>query len=217
MLIRAIFVSVLLHLAILLSLTHLDVLSRTQNSGQEVRALHTHLAKRDQGELFSPNVANSAKVHVKPETSIRQYGFASEPKARQPAIADLLPSTSASAKSGKTEPFGSPEVTSSEVLSVSEEVLGQYRLNVARSARQFKVYPSLAREKGWEGVVHVSVAMPIGLERPVVSLGRSSGYGVLDRQALEMVEQAVSLALLPEGMRGSNLTVSFPVEYRLAD
>jgi protein TonB len=217
MLIRAIFVSVLLHLVILLSLTRLDALSRAVSSGQKGRVLNMLIANGDQPEPFSPKVAKSAKVDATRETSVRQYRFAKELKARQSTNALLSPLAGSSANSGKARPIGSPEVTASEPLSVSEAVLGQYRLNVARSARQFKVYPSLAREKGWEGVVHVSVAMLIGLERPVVSLGRSSGYGVLDRQALEMVEQAVNLAILPEGMRGSNMTVSMPVEYRLAD
>jgi len=217
MLIRAIFVSVLLHLVIVLSLIRLDVLSRSANSGQESGALRVHLAKHDQHELYLPKDAKSVKIEPKSERAIRQYRFPSEPKARHSTFTHLLPSDVASAKSGKSEPIGSTGVTSSETPSISKEMLGQYRLNVARGARQFKEYPLLARENGWEGVVDVSVVMPIGLERPVVSLGRSSGYGVLDRQALEMVERAVSQAILPKGMHNTNWTVSLPVEYRLTD
>lgn len=97
------------------------------------------------------------------------------------------------------------------------EAVKEYRLNVARTSRQFKNYPPLARKQGWEGVVLVAVAMPLAAGAPTVSLGRSSGYEVLDRQALDMVEQAVGLAVLPDGMRDRRLKISLPVEYRLAD
>jgi protein TonB len=130
---------------------------------------------------------------------------------------NISQSTVELARSGKAEPKPLVQEKTTELLPSTAEDVGLYRLNVARNARQFKAYPSLALENGWEGVVHVSVAMPIGLGSPIVSLGRSSGHGVLDRQALEMVARAVSLAVLPDGMRGRNLTISLPVEYRLAD
>jgi TonB family protein len=212
MLIRAIFVSVLIHLAILLSQTRFDALSRPILAGHAVNALNVRLAVHGKGELLFPG-----KIDAKSELSDQQGGLPYKREVTHSNVARLLPPTVPLARSGKADSVRAPEATSSEAQTVSAEALGQYRLNVARYARQFKVYPSQARENVWEGVVHVLIAMPIGFGSPVVSLGRSSGHAVLDRQALDMVEQAVSLAMLPEDMRGRSWTVSLPVEYRLAD
>jgi len=197
---------------IVLSQTPFDAVSRQIFAGHTVNALNVRLAEHDQVELLF-----SGKIDAKSKLTDLQGGLPYKREATHPNVAKLLPPTVPLARSGKADSVCAPEVTSSEAQTVSAEALGQYRLNVARYARQFKVYPSQARENVWEGVVHVLIAMPIGFESPVVSLGRSSGHAVLDRQALDMVEQAVSLAILPEDMRGKNWTVSLPVEYRLAD
>lgn len=97
------------------------------------------------------------------------------------------------------------------------EGVQEYRLNVSREARKFKRYPLIAREQGWEGVVVIAVSMTLPSAQPVVSLERSSGYDELDRQALEMMVAAVRQATLPEGMRGRRFGISLPIEYRLAE
>ena len=106
---------------------------------------------------------------------------------------------------------------STETSSVSAEGEREYRLNLSREARKFKRYPLLAREHGWEGVVVVAVVVSLVSTSPVVSLERSSGYDVLDRQALEMMQVAAKQAVLPAGMQGRRFGISLPVEYRLTD
>lgn len=51
-----------------------------------------------------------------------------------------------------------------------------------------------------EGTVTVILAIPAGAE-PVMVLGNSSGYEELDRQALDMLDQAVRFVPLPETLR----------------
>jgi periplasmic protein TonB len=93
----------------------------------------------------------------------------------------------------------------------------QYRLNLAREARQLKNYPDLARERGWEGVVVVIVTTVAGARVPQVSLSQSSGSDVLDRAATELMELAVQTASLPESLRGHQFALTLPIHYRLSD
>lgn len=95
--------------------------------------------------------------------------------------------------------------------------LRQYRLALARESRRFKCYPPLARERGWEGVVNVLVEVSIAGGLPEVSLAHGSGYDSLDRQALEMVGQAVRAAPLPESLQGKGFRLSLPVRYSLEE
>lgn len=217
MLIRALLISVFLHLVTLLSASRLDVFSQPAASGRGKNALEMRIGTRDTHELHSPKIAIQGVPDAKPGMTVRKSGVTSEVKTGHLNIGRFFRSTVEGANSGSAELDRAHGIESAKSQLTTVDELGQYRLNVARNARQFKFYPSLARDNGWEGVVHVSVVMATGMANPAVSLDRSSGHRVLDRQALEMVEQAVSLAIMPEGMRGRNLSISLPVEYRLAD
>lgn len=217
MLTRALLISVFLHFVILLSASRPGVLAPPATSGRGMSTLEMRIGTHDMHELHSPQISTQGVSNAKPEMTVRKSGVTSDVKTGNLNIGRFFRSTVEVVDSGGAKLDHAHGIESSKSQSTTVEELGQYRLNVARSARQFKVYPSLARDNGWEGVVHVSVVMAMGMANPAVSLDRSSGHRVLDRQALEMVEQAVSLAIMPEGMRGRNLSISLPVEYRLAD
>lgn len=215
MLIRAMLISVFLHLVMLISPSRLDGLARTTITGAGPNALNAVIARRDGNDSLEPGIRQT--VMVKAQAAVRRPGALPESKTEHFKFGPFFRSTVKPAITEKAMPDRSLEVTPTDTQAASVEEIGQYRLNVARSARQFKVYPPLAREKGWEGVVQVAVVTPIGQGAPIVSLANSSGYEVLDRQALEMVTQAVNLTILPEGMRGRRLAISFPIEYRMAE
>lgn len=102
----------------------------------------------------------------------------------------------------------------------SGDALRQYRLALALAleARRFKRYPRLARERGWEGTVEVVVLVggPAGLAG-TVQLQRSSGYGLLDDQGLEMLNRALAATPLPEALRGRELRLVLPIEFKLEE
>ncbi len=88
---------------------------------------------------------------------------------------------------------------------------------LAREARRFKRYPAYARERGWEGDVIILLAGASVLGTPSVSLEKSSGHAVLDEQALDIMRSAVSLATLPESLRGKKFRITVPIQFRLDD
>lgn len=97
--------------------------------------------------------------------------------------------------------------------SVSADAMRQYRLALGGEARRYKRYPRLARERGWEGMVEVTVRL--GLAGASASLGRSSGFNALDEQAVEMIAQAARQTPVPEALRGKEVTFSLPVQFSL--
>lgn len=100
---------------------------------------------------------------------------------------------------------------------ISADGLRQYRLALAREARRFKRYPTLARERGWEGAPEVVVSISRLQALPNVALNRSSGYPLLDEQAMEMISQAVRLVALPEALQGRDIRVPVAVRFALDD
>lgn len=96
--------------------------------------------------------------------------------------------------------------------------LPDYRLTLARAAKGFRRYPSLARERGWEGVVRVQLSWRAGISGisgVTVSVEESCGHGILDEQAQEMLRRAVVQAPLPPELQGRSFSMVLPVEFSL--
>jgi TonB family protein len=92
----------------------------------------------------------------------------------------------------------------------------QYRLQLIDEARRHKRYPPLARENNWQGDVRVDVAISAN-GRPTVTLKGSSGYEVLDRQALDMFAQAARSVPVPPDLRGKEFSFEVRAVYGLED
>ncbi|MBU3665773.1 MAG: energy transducer TonB [Chthoniobacterales bacterium] len=75
-------------------------------------------------------------------------------------------------------------------------------------------YPEMARRNGWQGLCMVRVAVTAQGRAGVVSLARSSGYGVLDQAALAAVKR---WSFTPRMVRGNAVgcTVEVPVNFSL--
>ena len=143
---------------------------------------------------------------------------ASDRPAETVAIPPILATQNKGAASGRPDDLS--EVKSAEVKNAevkNAEGIGEYRLGLAREARRFKRYPTVARENAWTGVVVLMIQGAASSAVPTVSIDQSSGHAVLDAQALEMVEKATRLAPLPVSLMGKRFAISLPIHYRLDD
>ena len=98
---------------------------------------------------------------------------------------------------------------------VSAGDLRQYRLALGVSARRFKRYPPLARERGWEGTVEIALDFSPLAAEPSVSVATSCGKTILDEQTLETLRQAVRQTELPKGLRGRNFRLLQEIVFSL--
>ena len=104
-----------------------------------------------------------------------------------------------------------------DLPALSQDGLREYRLNLGREARRYKRYPAVARERGLEGVVVLVISTTAGVAIPQVSLGSTSGHGVLDTQALEMAILAVRFANLPQSLHGRDFALDLPIRFSLEE
>jgi periplasmic protein TonB len=122
------------------------------------------------------------------------------------AVVDPQPSAASPPQASSQPPAQAPESLSRD----------QYRLQLIDEARRHKRYPPLARENNWQGDVRVGVAIAAN-GRPSVTLKGSSGYEVLDRQALEMFTQAARAVPIPPALRGKEFALEVRAVYGLED
>ena len=217
--------SVLFHLALLFSMRNMSLLSPPATD-RAIRTLSisAQLISRADDSTWAPPTA------LMPLPSVRDKATPSEVLARpagdtgHPVSGAFSPSTAtddiavAEKASARTADLsatsGATQVPNEEA---SPDGVRQYRLNLAREARRFKHFPPLARERGWEGVAVVVVGTVAGVPLPQVSLSQSSGFELLDQEALMLVAQAVTTAALPDSLRNRTFALTLPIHYRLDD
>jgi TonB family protein len=77
-------------------------------------------------------------------------------------------------------------------------------------------YPEEARRWSWSGTTLVQVVMGVDGKMKTVSVQRTSGFRVLDEQALQMVRR-VPFTHIPERLKGREVTVTLPIGFYFAD
>lgn len=90
-----------------------------------------------------------------------------------------------------------------------------YRLALAIQARRFKRYPAQAQAQAWAGTAEVRLALAAGGRPEGATLTKSSGYEVLDRAALEMMDTAVQRTPVPTMLQAQAFSVTLPVVFSL--
>jgi protein TonB len=90
-----------------------------------------------------------------------------------------------------------------------------YGSQLAREIAKHKQYPRIAQMRGWQGEVIVDLQLD-GNGRVLSSkIHTSSGFDVLDKQALEMVKKASPFPAPPSALRGNLFNILVPVSFRL--
>lgn len=165
-------------------------------------------------KLTPPSTNEVSKPRPKPKPAAPIYApRASAEPSPVPAAPTPVPSES------QAPPQPAPPLAAIEPRPAQEpESLfrDQYRVQLIDEARRHKRYPPLARENDWQGDVLVGVAVGAN-GRASVSLKASSGYEVLDRQALEMFGQAARSVPVPPALRGQEFALDVRAVYGLED
>ena len=121
------------------------------------------------------------------------------------------------APTGVAGSVGGSLVTDANASGEAVDGLRGYRLAVATQARRFKRYPAQAMASGWAGSADIRVEVGSDGRPHAATLARSSGYEVLDRAALTMIDAGALRARLPESLRGKAFAVVLPVVFNLDD
>ena len=116
-------------------------------------------------------------------------------------------------------PFALPQVATRLPQPAAEApdagTLAQYRLALISAAKRFKLYPRIAVENDWQGKAEIRMTISTSGSIAALSVRASAGHAILDQQALEMIERAKDLALIPPALRGREFSVDVPVIFSL--
>jgi len=198
----------------------LQVLVKVQGTGGEVsvpvmRRVTDSANHRDQ--RLAPAAQNAPTLLA----AVQEKSFAPlAPASRESMMQSTPPGEPSGASKPATEELGagrggvvrdSVPVEAGAIRHVADE-MRSYRIALASTARKFKVYPPMARERGIGGRSEVMVVLtPFGA--PEVSLRVSSGEPSLDQAALDMMQRSVRAVELPFALRNQRMEFMLPVEF----
>jgi len=139
---------------------------------------------------------------------------ASEPPHTEPSPPAVL---SAPQKPSEPQTFAAPIPEPQKIITPQDidSARNNYGNQLSREFAKHKQYPRLAQMRGWQGTVQVQVQIDASGAVVSSNISKSSGYEVLDKQALEMVKKASPLPQPPEVLRSREFTVLVPVIFRL--
>lgn len=174
-------------------------------------AVHSPKKRRSKPPASLPaKIARARPVEQKPATppereieSIRPAPASEQVRAPDPS-APIAPSPTAKAT---TEP---------DRLHAPSAAATIRTLLLTDLARRFD-YPPLARRRGWQGMVLLSVTLDPDGTLEFVRVSQSSGYAVLDQSAIETMRRVGYIAEAKPWLNGRGLELLLPIVYRLTD
>ncbi|MGH8750589.1 MAG: TonB family protein [Burkholderiales bacterium] len=82
---------------------------------------------------------------------------------------------------------------------------------------RYQRYPHVALLRSWQGTAQLQLIISGTGKMLSASVLRSSGFEVLDKQALEMVQRAAPFPEPPQALREREVTVMVPIVFKLND
>jgi protein TonB len=145
-------------------------------------------------------------------TELAPAAARTERAAAQPPAIGAAPAPGAALSVEPPAPLASMPSQASEF---DPRTLDQYRLALIIQARRHKHYPAQAMERGWAGKVEVRLVVTADGSIGDTRVTSSSGYSLLDDQALDMVRKAKPSTRIPPALRGRQFSVDIPIIFDL--
>ncbi len=163
-----------------------------------------------------PVPQRTAKPKPKPKSETTRPTPAPDAAVASVAPPDLAAPGASAAPSPGTRAAPLPAPASGAPV-IDEDLLGRYRLQLISAARRYKRYPRAALDNQWEGAAEVAMVIGDNGRIREVTISKSSGHEVLDRQAIDMFRKAKPLVPIPAGLRGREFRVTLKAIYSLRD
>jgi TonB family protein len=95
------------------------------------------------------------------------------------------------------------------------QAIDHYAFMVAEQVAKVKQYPSTAVARKWQGetIMHVKFAPNATIQSATIA--KSSGFEILDNEALQSLSRIPSLPTPPKSLTGSSFSVLVPVQFLL--
>ncbi len=158
--------------------------------------------------VIQPKAETPPPVHT-PEPPPPPQVIAAAPKASEPTPAVTVPPPQpvpVAETKPRPMPLPPPDL---------EVVRSNYGSVLSREFAKHKQYPRVAQMRGWQGTSRIELQIDATGTVTAINILESSGFEILDKQAIESVQKALPLPPIPEELRGKDFTIVVPMKFSL--
>ena len=139
------------------------------------------------------------------------------PPSTQTEVITLSPKPEAAALPLPTPAITPPEPVKPAAPSPADmtAALNSYNSLLWGRIAKYKLYPKIAQMRGWQGEVIIELLLDGNGKLKSKKIISGSGYDVLDKQALDMIEKAAPFPAPPEALRSSSFSITVPIPFKL--
>jgi len=102
-----------------------------------------------------------------------------------------------------------------EVINPQKEAMLRYQDMIKQKIESCRRYPNWAKKQGFEGTVHLAfVVLSSGVTKDI-KIVQSSGFSILDNEAVSTVKRANPFPPIPEEMKVSSLPMEVSIVFTL--
>lgn len=161
---------------------------------------------------------------------IQDAGAPTLPRGKEPETKAVRPAGNTATVAGDAETRPSSEAAQNLALAAAMENSGDARaegispeteqrlhIDLREALAHHFHYPLLARRKGLEGEVKVSLRIEPDGELSHIRLAQSSGHAVLDEAAIATLGKVSRLPQAVPWLKGAYFDMTLPIQYRLTD
>lgn len=172
-------------------------------------------------EPIKPTIKPTPKPIIKPSIIPKVISKASPPDQPPPSTQTEVialtpkPETAPSAMPPAPPPPPEPVKPAAPSQADMTSALNSYNSMLWGRIAKYKQYPKIAQMRGWQGEVIVELLVDASGKLKSKKIISGSGYDVLDKQALNMIEKAAPFPAPPEVLRGSSFSITVPIPFKL--
>ncbi len=153
-------------------------------------------------------------------TTLRAQTTQTAPTASEPLEPALAQTAAEPAPRAPTPALAAARVEAAPTPPAADEApdpaqLERYGRSLSSLLARQQNYPRLAAMRGWEGEVQLRVTIARRGNIVATQIVRSSGFEVLDQNAVQLVAAAAPLPRPPEQLQNRDIQVIVPVHYKL--
>jgi len=102
-----------------------------------------------------------------------------------------------------------------EVINPQEKTMLRYEDMIKQKIESHRKYPNWAKKQGFEGTAHLKfTVLSTGFAKDIKII-KSSGFNILDKEAVSTIKRAQPFPPIPEEMKVSSLTMEVSVVFTL--
>lgn len=157
------------------------------------------------------NVAKAAPVLKLPEPVVALPPAESPlpaPDTVPAAPRETAPAPSAPVERARVQPEPQP-------AEIDPAMLSGYGQTISSTVAKYQNYPRIAQMRHWAGTAQLRLQVAANGEIIATQIIRSSGYEILDQEAVGMIKRAAPLPRSPGVLRGKEFSVVVPIAFKL--